>query len=625
MAKTAAAIGIHAFWGMSAAFDCCEAFTNFKPPPKKISGVEELSSAVPGGGEEEVLRVLLVHPGDLRHAMATVTRRLRNSDSGGKLPAIHFYVLESPMEVLARDILLWEVFLDFEIPIRQRANLFLEIYGNSKVQDRTSRYLERLGERLRDLVVKGSSTLDLVDLSSMKYREKDELESIFRSYARGTVFDTGALRNQRMRGYYEERYDSRRAMIDWDYQYGLHDTASLIHIRLFRDWRETGIAFEFGDQIYSEPNRTLMSYTEGIMKHGKEKGLKKEIRGFWGDIVCSPYFGFGIDCETPGKFEEGLFEILNKGTGTEQHRHHCVEISVYYLLAMMWEAESGRQYKMTKSHDIYSGLGAAKPAATPEAAAPEAAAAAGEAAAADSSALTSITELGDGEEEEEGEGDTPDSTPPTETETEAAAAVAPREPGQSTAAERLRVKIQQRKREEQIAKEIGRAEAIVATFEGVKLFPMHGDPSAVLNKAQYEQFFDVMFVSARAAKFLESPVADRVLRTSNSKGAALVAVETGKFLVPLLKNAKAAFLKKETDYCENLQWSKLTVPPVYRRHRDSADKEDDVLFYVKTSDYKDPRSDVDESASLSGLRLDDASVATSAERQSELPPPPTHL
>lgn len=33
----------------------------------------------------------------------------------------------------------------------------------------------------------------------------------------------------------------------------------------------------FGDQIYSEANRTLMSYTQGVMKKGKEKGLKKEV------------------------------------------------------------------------------------------------------------------------------------------------------------------------------------------------------------------------------------------------------------------------------------------------------------------------------------------------------------
>ena len=48
------------------------------------------------------------------------------------------------------------------------------------------------------------------------------------------------------------------------------------------------------------------------MKKGKEKGLKKEVRGLWTDIVASPYYSFGVDCETPNKFAEGLFEIYNK-------------------------------------------------------------------------------------------------------------------------------------------------------------------------------------------------------------------------------------------------------------------------------------------------------------------------
>ena len=38
----------------------------------------------------------------------------------------------------------------------------------------------------------------------------------------------------------------------------------------------------------------------------------RQIRGFWGDIVCSPFFAFGVDCETPGAHETGLFEIMNK-------------------------------------------------------------------------------------------------------------------------------------------------------------------------------------------------------------------------------------------------------------------------------------------------------------------------
>lgn len=50
----------------------------------------------------------------------------------------------------------------------------------------------------------------------------------------------------------------------------------------------------------------------GVMKKGKEKGMKKEVRGLWTDIVASPYFSFGIDCETTNKFSEGLFEIYNK-------------------------------------------------------------------------------------------------------------------------------------------------------------------------------------------------------------------------------------------------------------------------------------------------------------------------
>ena len=48
------------------------------------------------------------------------------------------------------------------------------------------------------------------------------------------------------------------------------------------------------------------------MKKGKEKGMKKEVRGLWTDIVASPYYSFGVDCETPNKFAEGLFEIYNK-------------------------------------------------------------------------------------------------------------------------------------------------------------------------------------------------------------------------------------------------------------------------------------------------------------------------
>ena len=66
-------------------------------------------------------------------------------------------------------------------------------------------------------------------------------------------------------------------MYDWDYHKGIKDKASIIHAKTYKHWRHTGIAYEFGDQTYTEPNRTLITYTEGFIKKGKEKGHKKEV------------------------------------------------------------------------------------------------------------------------------------------------------------------------------------------------------------------------------------------------------------------------------------------------------------------------------------------------------------
>lgn len=91
------------------------------------------------------------------------------------------------------------------------------------------------------------------------------------------------LLDQRLRAHYKERYDFRRNLIDWDYQaraaaavwrgvrraphsqprqMRLRPHASIVHPVLYREWRETGVAFAFGDQRYTEPNRTMATYAE---------------------------------------------------------------------------------------------------------------------------------------------------------------------------------------------------------------------------------------------------------------------------------------------------------------------------------------------------------------------------
>lgn len=144
-----------------------------------------------------------------------------------------------------------------------------------------------------------------------------------------------------------------------------------------------------------------------------------------------------------------------QGTGTEQHRHHCVEVAVYYLLAMMWEAESGTQYKMTKSHDIYSGLGSSGEVEVAKEASPEPS----------SEPVSDLCTIVEASQEDDEKGDVAEV--PVSSQTVSGAAT-------TDVSERLRDRVEQRKREDQIAKEISRAEAIVANCEGIKVpLPCH--------------------------------------------------------------------------------------------------------------------------------------------------------
>ena len=61
--------------------------------------------------------------------------------------------------------------------------------------------------------------------------------------------------------------------------------------------------------------------------------------------------------EMPNKHAAGLFEIYNKDSGSEQHRHHAVEVAVHNVLSYLYEIESGGIYKMQRQHKVYSGLG----------------------------------------------------------------------------------------------------------------------------------------------------------------------------------------------------------------------------------------------------------------------------
>lgn len=72
-------------------------------------------------------------------------------------------------------------------------------------------------------------------------------------------------REARLRAYYGERYDARANVFDWDLTMKLNEfvNGTVVHPYLFKNWRETGIAFEFRDSRYECPNRTLSAFAVG--------------------------------------------------------------------------------------------------------------------------------------------------------------------------------------------------------------------------------------------------------------------------------------------------------------------------------------------------------------------------
>ena len=128
-------------------------------------------------------------------------------------------MVDTPAEVMARQFLLMHVLMDWEIPIRQRSILFLEIFGNALVTGRTARYIDSVARGLVELITDGYHPLsDVFDLTNLKFRDRDYIENTFKSWFADVPYDVESLRDQRLRHYYGDRYDVKKNVLDWDYQ-----------------------------------------------------------------------------------------------------------------------------------------------------------------------------------------------------------------------------------------------------------------------------------------------------------------------------------------------------------------------------------------------------------------------
>ncbi|XP_022107212.1 dynein assembly factor 3, axonemal-like isoform X2 [Acanthaster planci] len=278
----------------------------------------------------------MIGAGDCRHMLKTLALSHRHTKR-----KINFYVVESNLELLGRHLLLTSIALESPklMGLQEKTELFLEVFGNSLVRRQTRDYIVSKANDFIRMVTDLdylARELPAFDLSLLKFKERDQLEAIFKFW-RGSddrVFDISKCWDNRLRHYLANRYDSRVGVYDWDYNMKLLDRgAGIIHKKEYSYWRETGSAFSVREGTYDVPNKTLAS---GLIV--KTSGGNVPQRGYWGDIVSSPYLAFGIECN-----EASLMKKTN-----DTYTKTAQDISEYNILAILHELTTGEKYVLPK-------------------------------------------------------------------------------------------------------------------------------------------------------------------------------------------------------------------------------------------------------------------------------------
>ncbi|KAE8593458.1 hypothetical protein XENTR_v10019146 [Xenopus tropicalis] len=290
------------------------------------------------------LNILLVGGGDGRHILKTICQASRWPHR-----KLKFFIIESDLELLARHMLFLSLALEHpeQMGLQEKSELFLELFGNSLIRNKTASYLQEKSELFIRYVTDPDyqqSNVPLLNLSSIKFKERDKLEDIFKFWrnADPKLFPIDKYWDEKNRQNLGRRYDSRKGAYDWDLSMKLHDRgAGVINSREYNYWREKGVAFMNREGVYDIPNKTLASQMVVPQSSGKVLA-----RGYWGDITASPYIAFGIETE-----EESLLQTANG-----VHVKSAQDIAQHNMISLFHELAYGKIYSVPASGQAESEL-----------------------------------------------------------------------------------------------------------------------------------------------------------------------------------------------------------------------------------------------------------------------------
>nr|F6S9E6.2 RecName: Full=Dynein axonemal assembly factor 3 [Xenopus tropicalis] len=322
------------WWGLTPALDL-QMHLHPPPPPEIYCSCSD---------DLPELNILLVGGGDGRHILKTICQASRWPHR-----KLKFFIIESDLELLARHMLFLSLALEHpeQMGLQEKSELFLELFGNSLIRNKTASYLQEKSELFIRYVTDPDyqqSNVPLLNLSSIKFKERDKLEDIFKFWrnADPKLFPIDKYWDEKNRQNLGRRYDSRKGAYDWDLSMKLHDRgAGVINSREYNYWREKGVAFMNREGVYDIPNKTLASQMVVPQSSGKVLA-----RGYWGDITASPYIAFGIETE-----EESLLQTANG-----VHVKSAQDIAQHNMISLFHELAYGKIYSVPASGQAESEL-----------------------------------------------------------------------------------------------------------------------------------------------------------------------------------------------------------------------------------------------------------------------------
>ncbi|XP_072178400.1 dynein axonemal assembly factor 3-like [Diadema setosum] len=476
------ALGAVSWWGFSPAFDFQD--------KDVIEKVKDLKVDSSNGGS---LQILVVGSGDIRHVLTTVARAWRH-----RRKLLKFYIIEGNLEVYVRQLLLLHLWLEspLDLGLQEKTESFLEIFGNTLIRQQTFDYVMSRSNELLRLVTDDkylSLRIPSLHLSALKFKERDHMEAILKFWRNPDLrtFDIAKCWDNRLRKHLEVRYDSRKGAFDWDYSMKLGDRGKgVMNNREYGYWRETGMGFELREADYSVPNRTMASGL--VIRKGGERVAE---RGYWGDITCSPYLSYGLECE-----EESFFKKAN-GVYTKT----CQEISVYNVLSLLHEFTHRQKYVMPTP----------KPQQTESKT---------------ESKLVEITEEDEEEEEEE----------------EKAKGMEEKEKEADDAGERERFERQEEVGDMMSSKEETKKQQELMPLEDVEIHYLPvGSAGELHKKSKYKKAFDIVYFSNSMVHHL-TPDISAVFADS-----AAIICETARYMLELNREQSQVFVDKVTAMAKN--------------------------------------------------------------------------